>query len=199
MKTTPLFLIGVLALFPVSALAAALHDGSDLYMQSVLETGIDTTIGATTSNDVRVEAEIRVEGVHTAGSVATEADLAAYSAELESSNMNVDRAEAQVDGEVVVSYYHPVTLLGIFATRMKSETTVKINQEGMVEAKTRLPWWSFLTTDAGSTASSIDAELSNSGEITTDMKLSGDAAARARVLETVLETHARAMVRASSY
>jgi hypothetical protein len=181
MKTTALALIGLLALFPGSAYAASLYDGEGLYVQAAIDLGLEAT------STLEVDT----------GSVTTEADLAAYTESLETEDKNIDRAEAEVDGDVTLSYYHPARLFGIFPVRAKSTTVVSVGDNGMLEAKTSMPWWSFLATGTGKVAGNIDAELSNSGQILTDMKVSGSAAAKARVLEAITSAHARAAVSAA--
>jgi hypothetical protein len=153
-----------------------------------------TSASATSSVDVRVDAH--ADGVRSAVNVSTEEELAAYGESLRSYDEHIDQVEANVDGDVVLTYYHPVRLFGVIPLQAKTKTVVSVNNNGLLEAKTHLPWWSFLATGTGSVASSIDAVLANSGEVLTDMKLEGNATARARVLEAIAEAHAR--VRAST-
>lgn len=201
MKTIAIVLL--LAL-PGSVGAVSLHDDSELYVQTNIDVGVDLYGSATTSDDTSTNARattsanVNVGGIRAAVDVATVADLAAYGESLETSDEHIDRVEATVAGDVMLSYYHPVRLFGIFPIRAKAETTVSVNESGMIEVDTKLPWWCFMASGAAAVATSVDAELANSGSITTDMKLTGNAAARARVLEAVANAHVQAMVRAAT-
>jgi hypothetical protein len=203
-----LYLALLLPLFalPGAVSAAALYDGSGFYMQATLDGDIevdvdvrtDTGGNSSTGEEVRtaststtVDVETSAGSVRTAFDVATENDLAIYSESLRSEDSNIDQAEADVNGDVVLTYYHPVRLFGIVPMQAKTKTVVSVNNNGMLVTRTSMPWWGFFAVGTGSIASAIDTEIANSGEVLTDMKLSGSAAARARVLEAVAEAHAR--------
>jgi hypothetical protein len=205
MKTITVFLF-VLLVVPTGVSAAALYDGSELYVQAVLDADVDIGLGdeATSSGDTTsahptasTSVGVQVGGIDAAVDVATDADLSTYGAHLEASDANIAEAKAEADGEVMLTYYHPVRLFGVIPMRANAKTIISLTSAGTVEIETHLPWWAAFTTGAGSVASSIDAELSNSGQVMSDMKLSANASARARVLEAVANAHARALVRAA--
>jgi hypothetical protein len=196
--------LSFLLMLPIGASAATLYDGSERFVQAHIDIGVDRTsaTGSAERNASRFSATTSLETgtasprSYMAG-VGNEEELAAYKDALEA-NAYIEEAEASLHGQVAVTYAHPATLFGIFPVSVKSRTTVKINDGGLVEAKTRMPWWSIFAAETESLAASIDAELANSGEIITNMKLAGNAAARARVLEAVATAHARALARTSA-
>lgn len=187
---------------PSVASATFLYDGEELYVQAGLDANFDVGVEASTTTNVENERENGTtgdsddsSGARSSSTVTSDAELVLYGEALQQADANVGRAEASTDGEIRVEYYYPVRLFGVFQVRAKSETTVELGKSGMLQVRTRMPWWSVAATGTGTVPASVDSALSNSGEIITDMKFRGDAAARARVLEAVVAAHKSAALR----
>lgn len=129
--------------------------------------------------------------------VSTDADLDRYETSLRGEDQYFVDATMEAQGKVEVAYYHDGRLFGIIPVKVKSHTEVSTNDEGQVVVVTRLPWWSAFVTGTGTVASSVDEDLAASGTLATDLKLEGNAAAKARILEAVANAHARARVSAA--
>ncbi len=193
---TIIALTALIALAPSGVSAASLYGGGTA---SVNAAGI--TVGATASGTGSAvggsaDADVGIEAPDTPVSsddrVMTDTDFESFRANLSARDANVAEVEAAGDSEVKVSYYHPGRLFGMFSVKVKSETRAMLDDEGTARVETHMPWWNFFVVGTDDTSTMVDEKLSSSAEVSTDLKMTDDAAARTRLIEAIVAAHASA-------
>ena len=187
------------ALFTPVAHAASLTADAGVVAQAVdvgIDVQMDVATGTPSDSSAGDDADLGVS-VMSSSDVADEDDLERYQTSLKGEDAYYDDAVMDADGYIAISYYHEGRFLGLVPVQVKSHTTVATNTDGQVTVKTHMPWWNLFVSGTADIASDIDARLAGSGTLASDSKMTDNAAAKARIIEAVVQAHTQARIAAA--
>lgn len=185
------------ALFaPVTHAASLTADAGTMAQAIDIGVDMDASVGATGTPSQSAAGDDAGTSLMTSIEVTSDTDLARYEEELRTSDAYFAEAHLETDGKAEVAYYHDGHFFGIIPVKVKSHTEIATNDDGQVTVTTRMPWWNMFVTGTTNVGATIDSRLAGSGTLASDIKMGGNAAAKARILEAVAQAHAQARVSA---
>lgn len=184
MTTTELIGTGtLLALLasPLVSSASSLHN-TIAQVDTGIQIGISVTPNyeATTTNDTAT-----ITGLTDNMDVSAEAMV-----DYEDDDEYVASATVHGDDEVNVEYWHEGRLFGLFPVKVKSDTVVEIDSAGLVDVKTRMPWWNMFVIGTGNVVTYVQEDLENSESVAMDIRAEGDMTAKERILDAIIQANA---------
>jgi hypothetical protein len=169
---------------------------TDVRVEAEADAQIGTT--STTSNtgsETRTESSSNLNlnasgvAITSVAQVNSEADLEVFAQNLAVENENVEEVKTEMTAEgesqIEVTYRHSGRLLGMMPVTFKSVTLVT-TVNNTVEAKTRLPWWTFMVTNKNEVEAEIESRIKDNATIMTSAEMEASASARAEIIRAVV-------------
>jgi hypothetical protein len=139
-----------------------------------------------------------------ANQVTSQADLEVFAENIVKVNKSESVTKVEIDskndGEVEIKVAHKGDgrFLGFMPVTLTTTVVVEVSENGNLEVRSDLPWWSFLVAKKAYNKTDLETRIANNETIQANAQVNASAAAQARIAEAVIaEFEAYAQTQAS--